>query len=664
MSGAAILEIYGANGGLQVSGEQIGFGLSGYGAVTLTDDGQQHFLPTVTATINVQGVNPVLAFRPQAERYVTVSYVAPISGGYAFTLICQSGSPVGLQWWAFDAAARAMLDPTMDDVVAALWDANGVKTFDMAMASAMRVVAAPSFTLAPVVSPPPVGGTLTDQSQVTAVPAGRVWAIAQATLAMGGEQFDTGQYSLQDVSPETGPVVGDDTPPAGAKWRYQQARGYRTMAGYVAPDQIWAGFRIHEETFGQWVPIEQGPGYANGAGNIDYLILDVTDLPSAAMPEPGAVSVSIDATLREVTVSASSATSTISPIVTATAYGGAAPYQYEWYRRQGGGGVGAAGPTDQPSFRTGTANQPPGSTYQETWGCRVTDAQGRVGYSPNVIFRHIVVAIDVTPDPISYANVSTVTNDPIGFAGVPSKQLTGISQPVTLRIERFNYSGTASAAYLLAYKGPSSTGPWTQVASLDARGTATRYADFSMSNGEWFYFYAQAETTSRRKTAAFDVAIWNESAGHVTLASANLAMVVDDDDNFNVVDYDLDPIDWTNIFFDTTAGSYYTTNDYRSMAGINANISVSVQITEFYVSGGAIQNSLWAMQSASRGDLIVSNLGDGTTSATVQPNEQVRFAINIATTGGRREFGFNVYVYNATTGAFIDHFSMSGYVGS
>jgi len=46
---------------------------------------------------------------------------------------------------------------------------------------------------------------------------------------------------------------------------------------------------------------------------------------------------------------------------------------------------------------------------------------------------------------------------------------------------------------------------------------------------------------------------------------------------------------------------------------------------------------------------------------------QIRFAqqqINIATTGGRREFGFNVYVYNATTGAFIDHFSMSGYVGS
>lgn len=595
----------------------------------------------------------------------------------------------------------------------------------------------------------------------------------------------------------------DDFNNPSVAWTYSADVAWTGASGFGFQTAILA----NGVTYGTVSPNYPGDGLRGyGYGDNPTLFIDVTDLPITATPDPGSLFVSVNATVREVTVSSATNTSTVSPPVTASASGGTAPYRYDWKRRVGGGGVGASGPSDQATFRTGTANQPPGSTWVETWGCQATDAAGRIGYSEGVVFRHIVNAIDLTPDPISYANVSTTTNDALGFAGVASKQITGISQAITLRIERFNYSGNADVSRLLAFKGNSATGPWTQIANLDARGSSTQYADFSMAAGEWFYFYGQAETTSGRKTAAFDVAIWNESAGHVTLASTNLSMIVDADNdfnvadyapdpvnwanlsistndyigsssatygqitginrpitvrvsisnrsgsmssaslgvhinpegsasssgpwthyslnantnasqdftltngrwiyfdasastdsgrkdhsytvtitnvttgqvidtftvsatvdadnNYNVVDYDLDYVDWGNIYFNTTANSYYTPNVYQTMSGINANVTLSVQISDFYVSGGAIQNSLWAMQSASRGDLILANLGNGYYSATVQPGEQVRFAVNIATTGGRREFGFNVYVYNATTGAFLDHLSMSGYVGS
>lgn len=657
MSAGAILEIYGENGGLQVSGEQIGFGLSGYGAVTLTDDGQQHFLPTVTATITVQGTNPVLAFRPQAERYVTVSYVAPVSGGYAFTLICQSSSPVGLQWWAFDAAARTMLDPTMDDVVAALWDANGVKTFDMAMASAMRVMATTTFTLAPVVSPPPVGGTLTDQSQVTAVPSGRVWAIAQATLAMGGEQFDTGQYSLQDVSPETGPVVGDQTPPAGAKWRYQHTRGYRSMAGYVAPDQIWTGFRIHEETIGEWVPVEQGAGYAIAAGNIDYLLLDVTNLPTAPMPDPGALTVSISGPTQEVVVQATGPADSISPACTATATGGVGPYTYEWQYVSGSTLIAAYDPISAQAFRTQSLNQPAGETRAAIWRCKATDSQGHVGYSQGVTFRHIVQLINYIPNPISVSNLSLLTNDNAGRTNTSMFQIVGTTAAITLRFTRSNNGGDAYLKRQYIYVGPSASGPWTEY----FMGINTAPLDISVAPNAYVYVQGAFETLSGRATGSWDMTIANQFTGGGLLASFSVSGVVDDNNDYNVPDYTLTPgaIALTNNNGTSTTGDATASFGGGYATGINRQITLTAIISPVFRGGSAA--SFFTVY-VGTGSVSWDNgdTSDKSFSFSANPGDFVgaSAALSMFPGSGDAYAYWHVDLFNSSTGEFV-----SGYDG-
>lgn len=44
----------------------------------------------------------------------------------------------------------------------------------------------------------------------------------------------------------------------------------------------------------------------------------------------------------------------------------------------------------------------------------------------------------------------------------------------------------------------------------------------------------------------------------------------------------------------------------------------------------------------------------------VQPGEQIRFYTDAFTSQGRKQFGFDVQVYNATTGAHLDHHYQSG----
>ena len=630
-------------GALQIGSEDQTMQLSTWGSALLTSDTVDHPQPMVVGNIVVQGVNPIVAFRAGGD--VNVERISGGSGQWTFYFKAKSSVSLGLLFWVFDATQSANLINT--NVGFLLKNSSSVKTFD-SRAYCLNLVSVYE----------------TKEAQTSDFySSNKTYATIQSTPQYTAITEDVGIYSTSPTKPSRA-IENHDGPterPPNARWSYMRLYGYHSIAKSLSSGGVTVGLKEFER-FEDWYPIDQQPSQ-NIYGTSRHTIIDITDFPTSTMPTPDNLSVTPSTLVKEVSVSSVTPANTVTSSVTVSVSGGVAPYSYVWSRRQGGGGVGAYGPTDTSSFQTQTANQPPGSTYEEVWGCKVIDSTGKVGYSQDITFRHIVVAIDVTPDSISYTNQSTVTNDPTGFAGVPSKQITGISQPITLRIERFNYSGNANAAYLLGYKGPSASGPWTQVANLDARGTAARYADFSIANNEWFYFYTQVETTSGRKTATYDVAIWNESTGHTILASANLSVVVDNDNNYNTIDYDLDYIDWGNIYFDTIANSYYTPNNYQGMYGINANITLSVQISGFYVNGGAIQNSLWAMQSASRGDLILANLGDGYYSATVQPGEQVRFAVNIATTGGRREFGFNVYVYNATTGAFIDHLNMSGCVG-
>jgi len=132
--------------------------------------------------------------------------------------------------------------------------------------------------------------------------------------------------------------------------------------------------------------------------------------------------------------------------------------------------------------------------------------------------------------------------------------------------------------------------------------------------------------------------------------------------NYNVADYSLNHMDFGNIWFDTYDGGYYTYNNYQSVSGINQPVTVVVQIANYSVSG-PIRDSVMACQTQ-RGDILTTQLYNGTSYVTVYNGDSIRFAVVLNTTGGRRSFGFDAYLYNQNTGDFIDHFNVSGYFGA
>jgi len=776
-----------ANQAIQVSTKDLSLQLASYGAVALTYDPHRPASPQpmVHGQVTVSGSNPVIAFRVEAGAApVSLVGIKQAGGQFTFYFRATSFSRVGLVYWVFDTTSAALLLNT--DAALVTRDAVGLKTFD-SRAYALKVVSTHATT----------GG-----ANVVAQPAGKSYAAIQSTPCFRASMADLGGYSSQDFPPMQAEAGEPQQPrPPGTKWAYMLLSGEQSSVQFNGAT-LEVGMTQFER-FEGWYPAAQLPS-DNLWGTARHTIIDVTGLPSASMPSPETVAVAVTAGVREATVSSATPVGTVTPAVTASASGGTAPYNYRWLYYDGSTGVGSYGPEDTASFQTQTANQDPGTTATARWICRVTDATGRVGWSQPVTFIHKVNRISITPDAFSFGDATSSTNDPTGFVGVDSRKITGITQPITLRVERFTYSGNLSTFTLLVYKGPGATGPWTQVGALDATGAATRYIDFSISDGEWFYYYAYGETTSGRRSGRFDVQIWNETAGHIGLTIGRLTLTVDADDNFNVADYTPDPFsfgdasevtndsagyvgvgsrqitginrtvtlrverfnysgnlttavtyvyrgpgpngpwtkvaeidsrgsatryvdftvnngDWVyyyaygdtssgrrwgqwdiafwnesvghvsltggrltltvdnddnynvadyslnymdfgNIWFDTPDGGYYTYNNYQSVSGINQPVTVAVQIANYSVSG-PIRDSVMACQTQ-RGDILTTQLYNGTSYMTVYNGDSIRFAVVLNTTGGRRSFGFDVYLYNQNTGDFIDHFNVSGYFGA
>lgn len=745
--------------------------LSNYGATILAHGPPYTTPPMVRASITVtDAVSPVLAIRPVVGRYVTVRKVEVSGTTYTFHLACQSEVSVPLQWWVFDVAGAAIKVNT--DVALILRNpADGTTTYD-SRSYPFNVVNAIT------------GGGISSPT------GGQVLAAVQATYAWRQQQT---------IDPEI-----TDPPPGYPNYVYVRSSSSQAALAVQGDGSIACGISQYDYS-ANWMNPTDAQNRMIDYGTPRHVIIDVSRLPSTPMPSANDLAVAVDAPIREITVSSATPVGTVTPPVTASATGGIPPYNYLWLYNDGSTGVGSYGPENAAAFQTQTANQTPGTTATARWICRVVDAGGRVGWSQPVTFIHKVNRISITPDPFSFGNATFSTDDPSGFVGVDSRKITGITQPIVLRVERFSYVGDLSTFTLLVYKGPSATGPWTSVGTLNATGAATRYIDFTISDGEWFYYYAYGETTSGRRSGRFDVQIWNETAGHIGLTSGRLALTVDADNNYNVADYtpdpfsfgnasevtndssgfvgvgsrqitginrtvtlrverfsysgnlttantyvyrgpgpsgpwtkvadidsrgsatryvdftvnngdwiyyyaygdtssgrrsgswdiafwnestghthftggklsltvdndnnynvpvyNLNPMDFRNIWFDTADNGYYTYNNYQNVSGNNQPVTIAVQMANFSVSG-PIRDSIMACQAQGRGDIMMTNLYNGTNYMTVYNGDTIRFAVVVNSTGGRRSFGFDVYLYNQNTGEFIDHFNVSGYFGA
>lgn len=652
----AVIQIFSENGNLQVTGSGgIGYGLAATGSLTLIDDGQNHPQPMVVGTVTVNGVNPVLAWK--ATGNICLERTTVNGSTFTFSLRAQSRNAIGLQYWIFDTAAQSVKDPTMAGIATEVRDEYGVVTFDATMA-AMRVADAIETPKTPNTVPQGRVVELSATTDIT-VPAGRVYAIAQSTPAFVFTTYDSGGYSNSPTKPNQQMVDDGEGPIGTPRWREQTLQSYQATGGYVGGNVIRVGLTRFENFYQGWVPGSSQPTI-DVLGQARHLLIDVTNFTSAGGISPTIVSGGVNATSRSVsTGGAQTISQSTTPAVTVTSSGGSAPYSYLWQFVSGDDQVAGAGQFTSASFQTTTLNQPAGTTRSAVWRCRITDAGGFVGYSPDVTFSHIAEAysIDVTPDSTTWGGITINTNDISGWGGTTSR-IAGINQPINLRVERYDYSGNLSECQVHVYRGPTADGPWTGLGSFNVLAGGFQSFDATFTNGEFLHYAIGASTAERRRTGQFRVVVHNLTAGTVLSDNWN-SVTVDADDNYTVPDYTLDPVGWDSIASTSGLNDASAANGYRTLNGINRQISLRATITG--LNGNLSAGSRLEMWVNGQFRYHSTNLANGSwAGGDFNPGEQVAFvARSVSSDGQTRQGSYNVNVVNMTTGAALSTFNVN-----
>lgn len=621
------------------------WGLVSVGSTTLYDDGMTHPQPLVRATVTITGSAPIIAIRPVGTAAVGLEYSNKVGNTFTFSFISQSSSPVTINWWVFDNTDAAMIDASMDDVGGRVYNTYGQKVFDASMSM-----------LRPITALAPTGRNTSSYT----IPSGKSYAVAFSGLSLYRANLDTGNYSNSATRPDIiESPIEEGEPPTTANWRQQELWGELGMVSFNG-NTISAGMTRFER-YTDWYPFSSLPR-EDLYGNMGFTIVDVTDFVGGGGTSPGTITVSANATLREVTIS--SAGDSVTPAVTISISGSSGTSDITWLKRSGSSSVVANGATNTTTFNTKVIGQAAGTTVESVWYARVIRG-GITGYSPDITFRHIAGATDTTPDTITAFNLLQVqSNDPDVAWSTSPRQITGINAPIALRVERYDYVGNLSALYVDVFTGPSSSGPWTSQGFFTASNGGLQYLDFTVTNGTWFYYSPHAVTASGMKSASVRFTVWNLSApgGSAVLSNvANNTFKVDADDNYNIApDYTPNALNWANINFVTTSDAGAGTNPSLTISGTNQAITVRATITS--ISTNFSTGNLYIFKNGSN-VANASGLGSGYWAATnVSSGDSLYFYVDGSTTSGRRTLSATVEVRNMTTDTVLDTFTVSGVV--
>lgn len=656
-----LIEFLSEDGHAQALGSNaFGLGLVTHGAITLVSDNMTHPQPMVVGQVTVAGVNPVLAFK--ANQQVNVYGAASSGGNFTFYFRAKSSVALGLQYWVFDTAGRAMRDPTLADVEAAIYDEFGVKTFDLTMhfMSVANVIETPS--------PPnqiPFGhgpGTLGESVDVP-VPAGRTYAVVQATPFFLNTTYDTGSYGNGQYPPELS--IGDGEPPLGMTWRHQTLESYYSTGGYLDASTIRAGI-TRFEYWQQWNPASTQP-HLNMDGECRHLVIDVTGLPSTPLPNPNTPNVAISAATRSVSVQSATNATTDTPAVSITISGGTAPYSIAWVRQSGSTAVAPAGSTTSTSFSTRSSNQAPGTTLSANYVANVTDAVGATRTSDPVTFTHTVGAVDKTPDPVTLNGMSpSTTNNVLGDTASNAIQITGINAPITLRWERYAPTGSIDAITVVVQKAASASGPWSDVGSFNPLPAGYRFADVTANNGDWFrYLIRGATTNAGRKVYKFNLSVWNLDLNYQIATDRPVSVTVDSDDNFYTPDPHPDAISVGDLSLYTNDPSGWTNTSEFRVLGINQPITLRFTRGNQWDWGGIFTRRLFIYHSANGSSWTEYFIGagaQGVADIPVNNGDYIHIRAYCDVSAGRGETSFNGYVTNLTTGIQLASFMVSAVV--
>ena len=246
--------------------------------------------------------------------------------------------------------------------------------------------------------------------------------------------------------------------------------------------------------------------------------------------------------------------------------------------------------------------------------------------------------------------------------------VTGINVPITLRVEIYDYHSpnNLDALFVDVFTWPPGATDWTHHGYFSAHVAGPdglRKLDVgNVVNGTRVSANLHAISNEGKKSATCRLVLWSITGTGGQFASANQSVTVDADNNYNIPDYDLNPIDWDNAHFSTNDNTGAAATGWRAISGINRDIKLRAEISNITGQGFNLADGGNLIPvSNKRGDLYYKPWRDGGSfTFTVQNGEEIRFYCDAYTTQGRKQYGYDVHVYNDTTGAFVDHHYQSG----
>ncbi|WP_269514077.1 Ig-like domain-containing protein [Brevundimonas subvibrioides] len=180
-----------------------------------------------------------------------------------------------------------------------------------------------------------------------------------------------------------------------------------------------------------------------------------------------------------------------------------------------------------------TANA--GQTGTDSFTYTISDGRGGTASATVTVTISAAVA-DIDPNPLTFQNLTISSNDPSVSGSGSESLITGINQPIVLRIQRFYYTGNLDAGDI-DYQVFNASNVLVESGSFDIRGTGTndhRYREVTVQNGYRVKYSVRASTTTGRRRSTWTMAVWRMTGTPALLSEKGVDVTVDADNNYQV----------------------------------------------------------------------------------------------------------------------------------
>lgn len=270
---------------------------------------------------------------------------------------------------------------------------------------------------------------------------------------------------------------------------------------------------------------------------------------------------------------------------------------------------------------------------------------------------------DVTPNPLNWSNISFSTTAEYGIGYTNSLNISGLVQPITLKVSVTGIAETFADGYVYAIKnGAVQASPnrhWTQAGAGSFLVT--------VQNGDTLAFCADGTTTSGRRTGTATVTITNESDGSTVLDTFAISGEVDSDNNFNILDLTPDAFSVPNLSVYTNEASGTTNAHFQQITGINGTVTLRWTRDSLAQSGNIFTRRLFVYRST-------TGSGGPWTEyfLAAAPGQTLDIGFNngdwfytnalVDTSAGRGTAQWTNYIHNLNTGTHLATYSISATV--